>query len=277
MAFSNKPVHFFDITCSLDGPRKSWSPNTLKTRTVLNYKGIKYTQSWVSYPDIAALSEGLKMPPTGTTIKYTLPAIVHKASITSNPYGALNDSLPIALHLEKTFPAPKYPSIFPNGQASYALAVATRKLLNAAFDKTHIIVLPKVQAMLDDRGAQYFHETRLPNYRKRFGNINSLSEVLPKNDEEYEAIWAATQKELVIFTEMLTGEGSIQGPFLEGEKPGYADFILASWLAWHERACPKTFEALLNTGNGSLRKHWVASLPYLDGQGEDKEWAQSEI
>ncbi|QKX57470.1 uncharacterized protein TRUGW13939_04584 [Talaromyces rugulosus] len=277
MTDSSEPVHFFDLTCDLEGARKSWSPNTLKTRAVLNFKGIKYTQSWVSYPDIAPLSERLEMKPTGTTIKYTLPAIAHKASITENAHGALNDSLPIANHLEKTFPAPQYPSIFPNGQASYALAHATEELLNPAIAKTFVIVLPKVHAMLDKRGQEYFHETRVPNMRRRYPDLNNLSEILPKTDEEYEDIWAEAQKKLEIFTTMLTESGRNPGPFLEGEKPGYADFILASWLAWHERSCLKTFDALLKTGDGSLRKHWEACLPYLEGQGETKDWPISKI
>lgn len=217
------------------------------------------------------------MKPTGKRIPYTLPAIAHKASITDNAHGALNDSLPIANHLEKTFPAPQYPSIFPNGQASYALARATEALVDAAIAKTFVIVLPKVEQILDKRGAQYFHETRVPTLRRRYPDINNLSEVLPKSDEEYQAIWSETQKQLVPFTAMLTGSGSNPGPFLEGEKPGYADFILASWLAWHERSCPKTFDALLKTGDGSLRTHWEASLPYLEGQGETKDWPVSRI
>ncbi|KAJ5119703.1 hypothetical protein N7448_010372 [Penicillium atrosanguineum] len=60
---SPEPVHFFDITSTLPGASKSWSPNTLKVRAALNFKGIPYTQSWISYPDIKPLITGLDLPP----------------------------------------------------------------------------------------------------------------------------------------------------------------------------------------------------------------------
>ena len=131
---------------------------------ILNAKGIKYTQSWVSYPDIAPLLESVSVPPLGGHMPYTLPAIVHKSSIKSNPFGVMNDSFPIALHLEETFPEPQYPSIFPNGAASYALAVAVEKLLGIAMSKFYTLIMPLVPPLLDERGAVYFNETRAKSF-----------------------------------------------------------------------------------------------------------------
>lgn len=295
MADQIEPVHFFDIKCSLEGMfsatsapafltdqhhtcagcRQSWSPNTLKTRGVLNIKGIPYTQSWISYPDIAPLSIGLGIPanPEGS-IRYTLPAIIHKPSITSNPNGAMHDSLPIALHLDKTFPAPQYPSVFPHGQTSVALALATEQLFLHVVGKCSSLVFPGVADILDDRGAEYFERTRLPNWQRRRPDLNAtkLADVKPKTEAELEKIIEESKKSLSVFDELLAGGGENKGPFLEGEKPGYADVILAAYMAWIERPLPEFFARILDAGNGSIRRHWEASQGFLNGQGETKEW-----
>jgi glutathione S-transferase len=203
---------------------------------------------------------------------YTLPAIIHKASVTSNPHGALHDSFPIALHLDKAFPAPEYPSIFPNGQASIALAAATEKLLTASVAKFVLMLFAGVHGILDDRGKQYFSDTRLPRFQTKFP-VESMEGLRPESQAERDTIVADTNKELQIFSTLLEGQGQNPGPFLEGEKPAYADFVLAAYLAWYERSNPEVFEALLESSNGLLKKHWEASQPYLTGQGETKEWA----
>ena len=69
---------------------------------VLNFKGIPYTQSYVSYPDIAPLLSHYGVTPHASGAQYTFPAILHKPSINSNAYGAMQDSLAIATHLDQT-------------------------------------------------------------------------------------------------------------------------------------------------------------------------------
>ncbi|EED12301.1 glutathione S-transferase, putative [Talaromyces stipitatus ATCC 10500] len=280
MAEKTEPVHFFDITSVLEGPRKSWSPNTLKTRAVLNIKGIPYTQSFISYPDIAPLSKGLEIPPTpeeGTPILYTLPAIIHKASIKFNPHGAMHDSLPIALHLDKAFPAPAYPSVFPHGQTSVALALAVDNLLTPAIRKSATILWPGIAEILDERGSEYFDRTRVPGFQKEFPHIQHLADLKPKTKEKVDQIVAETKKELAVFDEVLAAGGENKGVFLEGEKPGFADVMLAVHLAWIERSAPEFFEIVIDAGNGSLRKHWEASQEFLNKQGETKEWSIPKI
>lgn len=241
----------------------------------MNYKGIKYTETFLSYPDIAPVAKSLEIPPDTTSgTPYTVPIIIHKPSIASNANGALHDSFPIALHLDKTFPAPKYPSIFPNGQASIALAIATEKLVHAAVAKFTKLLFSGVAAALDERGKVYFEQTRVPRFQARFPelDIQEMSDLRPKTQEGIDAAVADTQKELVVLTVMLEGRGLNSGPFLEGDKPGYADLILASYFGWFERSNPEPFQNLLEDGKGLLRRHWEASQPFLNGQGESKEW-----
>ena len=258
-----EPVHFFDLYSDLPGPAKSWSPNTLGVRAVLNFKGIPYTQSWISYPDIKPLITGLGLPPNREGIPYTLPAIIHRSSVTSNPNGALMDSLPIVLHLDKTFPSP---SVFPSGDASYALVLAVQKgckLLRPVISK---LVIPRVVEHLDDRGQKYFNETRSAWFGK------PLAQVHPTDQASLDELWKLAETEAAVLIHMLKGRDGKKGLFFEGEKAGYADLLFASQLAFINRFNPELFKKFLQLGDGEFKTLYEACLPWLEGQGEDREW-----
>ncbi|EEH44782.1 uncharacterized protein PADG_01071 [Paracoccidioides brasiliensis Pb18] len=264
------PVHFFDINSNLPIPSKSWSPNTLRTRLVLNFKKIPYTQSFISYPDIAPLLKSASVPPLhGARVPYTLPAIAHPSSIGTS-HGVLNDSWPIALHLEKTFQSPQHPTLFPSA-GSYALALAVARVLNAILPPTRMILLPKIPQILDERGAEYFRRTRA----EWFGR--SLEEML-SDTEGVEKSWADVEVELKLLADMLRGPpgvnggGKKKGPFFEGEQAGYADLLFAAFLAWYERGDRKDWERAVSIGDGEIRRFWDACLPWIHGQGEEKEY-----
>ncbi|KAH1297020.1 hypothetical protein KXX33_001538 [Aspergillus fumigatus] len=260
---SDSPVHFFDITSTLPGSSKSWSPNTIKTRMVLNYKRIPYTQSWVSYPDIAPLLSSLAVPANADRMPYTLPAINHKPTVTSNPTGTLMDSFAIACHLDQYYPTP---SLFPSGDASYALTIAVGKLITRAVDKARPLVVPNVAKFLDDKGREYFIKTRSAWFGK------PLSEVRPKDPQIVKQTTDEVKKEMEGLAQMLRGRLGKTGPFFEGEKAGYADFIVVSFLAWVERADKELWRALLDVGQGELKALWEACVPWVEGQGEEKDW-----
>ncbi|KAL4993630.1 hypothetical protein BDV10DRAFT_22327 [Aspergillus recurvatus] len=256
-------VHFFDLYSDFPGASKSWSPNTLKVRAVLNFKGIPYTQSWISYPDIKPLLTSLDVPPNREGRPYTLPAIIHKSSVTSNANGALMDSLPIVLHLDKTFPSP---SVFPSGDASYALVLAVQRLCLLFRPVFATLVIPRVVGHLDDRGQKYFHETRSAMFGK------PLPEVRPTDQESLDELWKLAETEAAVLIQMLKGREGKKGPFLEGENAGYADLLLASQLAFVDRFDPELLDKFLRLGDGVFKALYEACLPWLEGQGEDKEW-----
>ncbi|KAF7117869.1 hypothetical protein CNMCM5793_007172 [Aspergillus hiratsukae] len=262
----DSPVHFFDITSTLPGSSKSWSPNTLKTRMVLNYKRIPYTQSWVSYPDIAPLLSSLAVPACPVGIPYTLPAIVHKPTVKSNPTGTLMDSFAIACHLDTHYPTP---SLFPSGDASYALTIAVGKLISGAVGKARALIVPNVARFLDPKGREYFIKTRSASYGK------PLSEVRPRDPQRVKEVTEEIKKEMAVLAQMLRGRLGKTGPFFEGEKAGYADFIVVSFLAWAERADKELWRALLDVGQGEMKALWEACLPWVEGQGEEKDWPLS--
>lgn len=254
---------------TLTGALKSWSPNTLRTRLVLNFKRIPYTQSFLSYPDIAAVLESLSVAPIPKQyVPYSLPAIIHKPSISAqNPTGfAISDSLPIAFHLESAFPAPEYPSIFPT-PASHPLAIAVLKLVSSMMMKQMSIALPKVPALLDPRGQEYFNRTRAELFGK------PLTELAAKG-EELERVWKDLTADMSTLATMLRGEPGKQksGPFFEGDKAGYADLLLVSFIAWYSRTDIQDFERLMSIGDGEFKRLWDASVAWVDGQGEEIEW-----
>ncbi|KAJ5594431.1 uncharacterized protein N7459_000639 [Penicillium hispanicum] len=258
-----EPVHFFDIISTLPGASKSWSPNTLKVRSVLNFKGIPYTQSWISYPDIAPLIKGFGVPPNAVGTPYTLPAIVHKSSITDNPDGAMMDSLPIVTHLDKLYPSPP---LFPSGDASFALYLAVNKIASLMGPFFRVAVIPRVAECLDPRGKEYFERTRSAVFGK------PLSEVRPTDPEELASLWTLVETESKTLLKMLEGREGKKGPFLEGETPSYADLVLSCHFAFLERMDPEYFEKFLALGNGEFKALWEACSAWVSGQGEDKEW-----
>ncbi|GIC86727.1 glutathione S-transferase family protein [Aspergillus udagawae] len=264
---SDSPVHFFDITSTLPGSSKSWSPNTIKTRMVLNYKRIPYTQSWVSYPDIAPLLTSLAVPANPDGIAYTLPTINHKPTVKSNPTGTLTESFAIACHLDQHYPTP---SLFPSGDASYALTIAVGKLLSAAVGKARPLIVPNVADILDDRGREYFIKTRSAWFGK------PLSEVRPRDPQQVKEATDELKKELEVLAQMLRGKVGKTGPFFEGDKPGYADFIVVSFLAWAERSDKELWRELLGAGQGEFKALWEACIPWVEGQGEEKDWPIAE-
>ncbi|KAJ5124422.1 uncharacterized protein N7515_008247 [Penicillium bovifimosum] len=262
MAESN-PIHFFDIVSTLPVHEKSWSPSTLKTRMVLNFKGIPYTQSWVSYPDIAPLLKAHGVAPGESKfMPYTLPAIAHEGLKSSTPDGVLMDSDPIAMYIDKLYPSPP---LFPSGDASYALVVAVSKSLSVCREALVGLVIPNVPSHLDERGREYFNRTRAEWFGK------PLSEVKAK-DEEVERLWQILETEYMTFVKMLKGKEGKNGLFLEGERAGYADITIAAMLAFIQRFAKGTFEKLMALGDGELKRLYEACLPWLEGQGDEKEW-----
>ncbi|KAE8375831.1 hypothetical protein BDV26DRAFT_283117 [Aspergillus bertholletiae] len=264
---TNDTLHFFDIASRLAGPSKSWSPNTLKTRLALNYKKIPYTQSFISYPDIAPVLRALSVPPNQHVSQrpFTLPAIVDSKRIATPSSGALMDSFPIALHLDEQYPSPP---LFPSGNASRVLALAVRKLMLNVAAPVLPLQLPAIAKILDPRGRDYFVRTR----SEMFGQ--PLMSMLPNDMAAEENMIAQAVKEMEIIAQMLKTSDSLteSGDFLEGSRVGYADFTIVAVLAWFYRGERRIWRQLLQVGDGRVERLWDACQPWLDGQGEDVEW-----
>lgn len=173
------------------------------------------------------------------------------------------DSVPIALHLDKTFPERP---LFPSGEASYALWVAVAQFVSLIEPGFRPLVVPLVPGHLDERAAQYFTETRTAALGM------PLADYLPKDKQNLDKLWNIIETESAPLVKMLQGSSQKKGPFFEGETAGFADLWVAAHLAFVERFDKKLFERILGLGNGELKGLYEACLPWIEGQGEEREW-----
>ncbi|KLJ09074.1 hypothetical protein EMPG_15502 [Blastomyces silverae] len=72
-------------------------------------------------------------------------------------------------------------------------------------------------------------------------------------------------------SQMLKGNGGA-GPFFEGERAGYADLVFVAYLAWFERGDRGDWERVVGVGDGEIRRLWDACVPWIEGQGEEREF-----
>ena len=174
------------------------------------------------------------------------------------------DSLPIAQHLDAVFPSS--PRLFPSGDASYALFVAVSSLVGRVRMQIYPFIAPRIPDHLDPRGAEYFRSTRQAALGK------PLADILPTDKETIDKTWESIERESAVLIDMLRGRHGKNGPFFEGEKAGYADLFFAAITSWCERFDKELFEKLMGLGNGEFKALYEACLPWLEGQGEEKEW-----
>ncbi|KAG9126844.1 hypothetical protein FRC07_001745 [Ceratobasidium sp. 392] len=244
-ATKENPIVFYDLASNNNTP---WSPNTYKTRLALIYKGLPFRVEHLSYPDIEPTFKKLGVPqgsPRGT-YKYTVPGthfawLTTLSGITSptaiadpspEPDGKLTyvaDSWDIALYLERTYPPPLYPTLFPHHSIALhrAMALQLYKLHNHVCDVA--VPLIATEHILDDKGHEYFMKTREEMYGK------PMSEVL----KEAEGIWLTdVRSSWSSLGDILNMNGPVEqvGPFVMGKNMSYSDFIIAGLMLWLRRA-----------------------------------------
>ena len=140
------------------------------------------------------------------------------------------DSWAIALYLERTYPPPKYPALFPHNSTALHRAMI-RQIGLTAHNLLCDLAVPLIglEHMLDDRGHEYFVRTREEMYEK------PLAQVL----EEAKAIWSTDiRKAWKTIGEMLDANGPMEqvGLFVMGKEMSYSDFIIAGLILWLRRA-----------------------------------------
>lgn len=133
--------------------------NTLKTRLLIAYKGIPFTQSWTSLPSIAPLLSSLNVTPNNSgPFPYTLPVIAHHSA----PGGFVVESTAIAVWLDANFPETK--KAFPTDD-SWALNQGSLKdkfLPSSSVIRIENLLIGK----LSNRYSHHYH----PSYQLGFGN-----------------------------------------------------------------------------------------------------------
>lgn len=296
--FGPTAIHFFDIKGA--SPKisihkglvpPSFSPNTLRTRLSLNFKGIPYTDSFVSYADIELLWRELRIPVDRVDRKgvpsCTLPVILlnnhdfgydilrrlveaeipvkEPVETRIGTYTPITTTLGIAMALDMLYPQPNYPLLFPHiqavQQAQQVQSVVTRLLPSA-----RRLIIPSVPSILDERGGEYFTLSR----QEWFG-VSNLEELRPKSAAESDEIWREVEKELEPVIRILTSSSQMRGMqtedggrFLDGgPTPKYADIMMMAFLRWFSMVDEEAWDRLTDMGGGLLKDLWIGCLPLL--------------
>jgi glutathione S-transferase len=135
-------VKFYDLLSA--HPEIWWSPNTYKTRFLLNYKEIPYTVIPTHYPDIRDVSLKLNLAEDRYP-KWPLPIIEHDGNV-------IRGSLDIARYLDSAFPERRLMGEECEKWQQYI----SKNVLLAVWPMTGSMV----PTILDERDAKFFRDTR---------------------------------------------------------------------------------------------------------------------
>ncbi|KAI5834258.1 hypothetical protein K523DRAFT_294171 [Schizophyllum commune Tattone D] len=209
------PIVFYDLASKV-GP---WSPTTWRIRYALNFKALPFRTEWVEYPDIEAKCKEVGAEPTGTRDGkplYTVPVIQDPST-----GRVVSDGPKIAKYLDGTYP--ETPKLFPSGTEAKQTEVLTQ-LIQAAGPSMRPLVVPSTFDILNEVAKPYFRETR----EKMFGC--KLEEIAAKG-EAREASLQKLRGAFEVFVGRLDESGK-ETPYLLGETPCYADFVVGANLQW---------------------------------------------
>ncbi|KAF8854070.1 putative glutathione S-transferase [Acephala macrosclerotiorum] len=221
-------------------PRQCWSYNPWKTRLVLNYKNLDYKTVWTEYPDIeATLKDHVPPNPEGQT-PYTIPAM----QFSDGTY--IMDSKAIATRLEKDHPTPSLHLDSP------ILEDLARIGNNIMMPLQGIRMLGVYENVLPPRSKEYFGRTREARVGKPLLQL--------KKETDVEEAWMEALPGIKALGEMLKKNG---GPFVEGDTPTYADFVIVGWLQFLKVIGEDLYQRLVKV-DPAIGNLYDASRPWLE-------------
>lgn len=237
---------------------------------VLNYKQIPYTESFISYPDIAAFTARYNIPDDESFGRPTLPAILHYDA-NGKLIKAMQNSIDIARYLDKVSPERPVLAAQPGGwgNAAEAYHAAAKVVLNGPWRAGVRIAMPTIPGILDERGSKWFIEDR--KSMDSSGKGRSPEDWGSEDPEDDWKEFIPTLKTLAATLDHTTKEA----PFALGREPSYADFALAGYVAWYHRGSQKVYERMIKeTGGeqGAFARHYKACEPFVLGEGKVEEY-----
>lgn len=212
-----KPIIFYDIPNLVQS--EPWSPNTMKTRYCLTFKGLPFQTVWLEYPEIKPFYEQHSLVPTTLrTIKGT-PMPVHTLPIIMDPNTNrfITDSFAIAQYLDEQYP--DTPKVLPNNTA--ALVHVFHTAFYNAVKGTILLGCFRGAQKLNPESKEYYIRTR----EERFGIPWEQFATPEKREEQWNALRAGCD----------TVDGwyaASSGQFMLGDTPCFADFIVAGLCNW---------------------------------------------
>ncbi|KAF7300801.1 hypothetical protein MKEN_01305700 [Mycena kentingensis (nom. inval.)] len=232
-------------------PRVAWSPNTFKSRYVLNFKGLAYTTKWVEYPDIEPLCKEIGGAPTRNKPDgrphYTLP-MIHDL----NTGIVVTDSLNIAMYLDKTYPST--PQLLP--PSAWPLFRAFDDAMQPLLAPVYPFALPLSQRILNPPSGAYFRETR----EKTLGQ---MLDALLDGAERDPAQWAQVKASFATIEGWMKtslADDAANARFFGGAHPSYADLYIAAYLLWLKTVLPAERWRDVESWNGGRWAELLATL-----------------
>ncbi|KAJ7136041.1 hypothetical protein C8R44DRAFT_869730 [Mycena epipterygia] len=218
---ASKPIVFYDIASA--PPATPFAVNPCKTRYALNFKRVHYRTEWVDLPDVASVRKKLNVAPVR---KFRDGSSYHTLPIIEDPSTGevIGDSFDIAVYLDKTFP--DAPPLLP--PSTTALQAAFNTHVDNTFNPFNAILL--------------FHG--IP-FNPGTAEASKVSICWRMEKERWEDITVEGEERVqtleafkAALGELAKWYGYSDGPFMEGENPLYADFILGAWLRYMSVAMP---------------------------------------
>ncbi|KAK9438332.1 putative glutathione S-transferase [Metarhizium brunneum] len=223
-------------------PCSTWSFNPLKTRMLLNFKGLDYKTEWIEYPDIKPKIQP-NLPPNESGTPYTIPTIILPENIW------IMDSRKIANYIDKSHPQPSV-----HLDSPYTTKV--EELTSNVFHYIRAICFARIPTnLLNEASVDYWYTTR----NKSVGM--AVQEFEQRNGGEVAYIGAEPFLQRIT---ILLQENN-NGPFFMGKTISYADFIWVSTLVFFKRIDGEILRQILKrTGDESVHvKLLEACEPWL--------------
>jgi len=184
---------------------RPFSPHCWKTKMALAHKGLTATKVPTRFLEVPKVEGG---------VSKTVPVIRDGERVVA-------DSFAIALYLEDAYP--ERPTLF-GGEGGKAMARFIERWSQLTIHPyIATVALTDLHAMQDEPNAAYFRENREQRYGKR------LEDVVANRDAGLSAFRAALEP----LRSTLTYQ-----PFIGGEAPLFADYIVFGALQWGRIASP---------------------------------------
>lgn len=223
-------------------PCKAWSLNPWKTRLLFNYKTISYETQWVEYPDIQPTFEK-HVEANKEGAAYTIPTV----RFPDQSY--MQDSRKIVERIERDHPDPP---LHLNSQYLKKVEELMPQLMTAIAPD----FIPKVpKRILNEASLPYWYKTR----EARLGA--PLDQV--EKEKGGDLAWENAAPILKQISDMLAEQTN--GPFFEGDRVTYVDFVWAGFLRFMQRIGDDVYQqALKASGNPMVHQAFIASCdPWL--------------
>jgi glutathione S-transferase len=245
-----KPIIFYDIPSVVQN--KPWSPNTMKTRYCLTFKGLPFQTVWLEYPQIKPFYEQHSLVPTTFRDIKGIPTPVHTLPIIMDPNTnrLIADSFAIAQYLDEQYP--DTPKVLPNNTA--ALVYVFQTAFYSAIKGTILLGSFRGAQKLNPESKEYYIRTR----EERFGIPWEQFATPKKREEQWNVLRVACNT--------VDGWYAISsGQFIMGDTPCFADFMVAGLCKWIQNCFEnQEWEEVKSWNGGRWRRLVEATDRYLD-------------